>query len=107
MIYNLYKKATGDDAKQVLAIIGHHDSNVIDAFEVYRLTNGESIQTEIFKDNDIKVYGAGRPLWSEITWEPNDKWDLLETSLNLSDIASAIKANPSQEAVASLVPFFG
>ncbi|GAB2971930.1 hypothetical protein GCM10027049_01940 [Mucilaginibacter puniceus] len=107
MIYNLYKKATGDDAKQILAVIGHHDTNVIDAFEVYRISNGETIRVEIFKDKDIKVYGAGRPLWSEITWVPNEKWEVIETTLNLADIASAIKANPSPESVTDLMSFFG
>lgn len=107
MIYNLYKKADGDDAGQVLPIIGHHDNNEIDAFEVYRVSNGTPVQVEVFKDKDIKVYGAGRPLWSEITWTLNEKWNLLETKLDLAKIAEAIKANSSPEAIAPLVSSFG
>ncbi|QHS55274.1 hypothetical protein GWR56_06860 [Mucilaginibacter sp. 14171R-50] len=107
MIYNLYKKASGDDAGQVLAIIGHHDSDVIDAFEVYRITNDDPIQVEVFKDKDIKVYGAGRPIWSEITWTLNEKWDLIKTELDLAKITEAIKANPAPEAISSLVSYFG
>ncbi|SEN08714.1 hypothetical protein SAMN05192574_102413 [Mucilaginibacter gossypiicola] len=107
MIYNLYKKANGEDAGQVLAVIGHHDTNVIDAFEVYRITNFDPILVEGFKGNDIKVYGAGRPIWSEITWTPNEKWDLIDTELDLANVAAAIKANPSPEAITSLIGLFG
>ncbi|HEY4325488.1 MAG TPA: hypothetical protein VGN20_15940 [Mucilaginibacter sp.] len=43
MIYQLYIKADGEDPGQVLAIIGHHESNVINQFEVYRITNGDPV----------------------------------------------------------------
>lgn len=107
MIYNLYRKANGDDAGQVLGIVGHDESDVIDAFEVYRITNIDPISVEVFKGKDIKVYGAGRPLWSEITWTPNEKWEVLNTEMDLAKIADALKADPSTDEITPLIVFFG
>lgn len=104
MIYKLYIKADGEDAGQVLAIIGHHESNVIDQFEVYRITNGVPAQVEVFMDKDIKMHGEGRPLWSEVTWEKNGKWTLLETTIDLDVLTTEIKADPSAANVAELIP---
>ena len=89
MEYKLYRKATGDNAGQVLAIVGEHASNEIDKFEVYTITNVSSIELKVYKDQEIKLNSDGRPLWSEVTWTSN-KWKLLKTDLELKDIVEGL-----------------
>jgi hypothetical protein len=106
MKYQLYKKADNEDAGEALALIGHHESNVIDEFEVYLITNGDPVKVNVFKDKGIKIYGEGRPLWSEVTWEKNGKWKVLQTTVNLDELATKINADPSPAAVDELVSLF-
>ena len=105
MKYTLYRKATGDDAGQVLAIISEHKSKVIDEFEVYTITNGSPIEVKAYKDNDIKVYGDGRPLWSEITWK-NNKWETLETEVDLSEVVTGMSSVHFAESLTGLTKYF-
>ena len=67
MEYKLYRKATGDNAGHVLAIVGEHANKEIDKFEVYTISNGSSVELKVYKDQEIKLNSAGRPLWSEVT----------------------------------------
>jgi hypothetical protein len=105
MEYKLYRKATGDNAGQVLAIVGEHASNEIDKFEVYTFTNGSSIELKVYKDQEIKLNSDGRPLWSEVTWSSN-KWKLLKTDLELKDIVEGLRSPNFGESFSQLTEYF-
>jgi hypothetical protein len=105
MIYTLYRKNTGEDAGQVLAIVSEHKSKVIDKFQVVTITNGSPIEIKIYKDNDIKVYGDGRPLWSEITWE-NNKWEIVQTEVDLGEVVAGMSSPNFKESLAELSHYF-
>lgn len=106
MIYKLYRKATGEDAGQVLAIISEDESKIIDDFEVYLITNSSPVELKAYKGNDIKVYGEGRPLWSEITWTKNGKWQALDTDIDLSKIVAGMSSPQFAEFLTELTDYF-
>lgn len=105
MEYKLYRKATGNDSGQVLAIVAEHETNVIDKFEVYTIANGSTVELKVYKDEEIKINSDGRPLWSEITWISN-KWELLETDIDLQNVVGGLRNGNFTQSFSELSKYF-
>jgi len=105
MEYKLYRKATGNNSGQVLAIIAEHKTKLIDKFEVYTIANGSTIELKVYKDEEIKINSDGRSLWSEITWISN-KWEQLETNVKLQDVVDGLRSDNFAQSFSELTKYF-
>ncbi|MFF5383728.1 hypothetical protein [Pedobacter suwonensis] len=105
MEYKLYRKATGEDAGQVLAIVGEDESKVIDKFEVYTIANTSPVEMKSYKGEDLRMYGEGRPLWSEITWR-DYKWEPIDAENDLNAILVGFRSEKFMQNLAELTNYF-
>jgi hypothetical protein len=106
MIYKLYRKATDDDAGQVLAIVAQEKEIVdIDDIEVFLFKNGTPVEIEIYTGDSMKLNGEGRPLWSVVTWPFNHKWKEITAADDLLEWSKEFKAG-DDSTVGNLEKYF-
>ncbi|RQO69778.1 hypothetical protein DBR43_17110 [Pedobacter sp. KBW06] len=68
--YKLYRKTADNNIIAAIMTATNVDDITLRVFQ----KNGVNITTETYQGEAMKMNGAGRPLWSEITWEPSKKW---------------------------------
>lgn len=67
----IFRKNYGDDKGQVLAAV--QTEPLVDDCKVFIFSKNGGIGLETYEGDSMKLTGAGRPIWAEIT-NPSEKW---------------------------------